>query len=215
MSSIVRCVVMGADSLESVSDVRDAVVSTVKNIQSFDEDMVQIQFVIPCDYTQEGWSPLRGAPHLVNELTSSWVDQWFDAGHVPAPIIHPIFTMVDDRAARPIGEAELSPRRLDKNELDALFRLETSFGVRTYTAYSEWVRTVFYPEKWDMFNNMALEGYDALTAPTYALTIHDNGIDEKTLRLEFEATNAGAQVYSFISRVGRDGKRAAIPRVSR
>lgn len=214
MSNIVRCVVMGADTIDSVDAVRDAVISTVKNIQSFNEDKAQIQFIIPADVSRNGWKAMRGVPEQIKSLTNSWVDQWFDQGVEFTPIIHPIYTIVDDRAARAIPEAEMSPRRMDKNELDAMFRLETSFGIRTYTAYTEWVRTVFYPEKWDMFYNMAMTGYSDFDAPTYALTIHDGVLDERTLRLEYEAENAGAFVYSFISHVGRDGKRVTSSRIS-
>jgi hypothetical protein len=199
---IVRCVVMGSDFTESFDDVRDAVMSTVKNIQSFYEERIHVQFVFPCDYTREGWSPLRGVARSVAQLTNSWVDQWFDSNAMYAPIIHPLYTLVSDRAVSGmLSESQLSPSKLDKNEIDSLFRLETSFGIRPVSEYSQWARTVFYPDMWDMFANMSHESEKFQAAPEYALTVHVNGIDDRTLVLEDEAVKAGAHVYSY-SRAG-------------
>jgi hypothetical protein len=194
---IVRCVVMGSDSTENFSDVRDAVISTIKNIQTFYEDKIHIQFVFPANITREGWSPLRGVPRVVNSLTMGWVDQWHDSNAEYAPIIHPLYTIVNDEAARPVSAEELSATKLDKHETESLFRLETSFGTPMVNSYNEWTKRVFYPDLWDMFANMSHESESFEAAPLYALTIHHNSFDEQTLILENEAIRAGAQVYSY------------------
>ena len=200
---IVRCVVMGSDDTESFTAVRSAVMATVKNIQSFYEERIHVQFIFPCDYTSEGWSPLDGVPKLIASLTNSWVDQWFDSNAMYAPIIHPLYTLVSDRAVSGmLSESQISPVNLHKDELDAIFRLETSFGVRPVSEYSQWARTVFYPHMWDMFANMSHESDEFQAAPEYALTVHVNNVDERTLMLEDEAQKAGAHVYSFRSSNG-------------
>lgn len=195
---IVRCVVMGSEGADRFDQVRGAIVSTVKNIQSFYDERIHIQFVFPCDYTRNGWSPLEGVPRLVATMTNSWVDQWFDSNAPYAPIIHPVYTLVADHAAEGlVTEAGLSPMRLDKNEIDSLFRLETSFGVRPVSEYSQWTRTVFYPDMWDMFANMSHESERFQSAPEFCLTLHVDELDDMSLQLEDEAVRAGAKVYSF------------------
>ena len=194
---IVRCVVMGSDSVENLGDVREAVISTVKNIRTFYEEEIHIQFVYPANITREGWRPLRGVPDIVNKLTIGWVDQWHDSNAKYAPIIHPLYTIVNDEAARPVSAEELSSQRLNKNEIDTLFKLETSFGTPMVSSYNEWTKRVFYPDLWDMFANMSHESESFEAPPLYALTIHHNAYDEQTLTLENEAVRAGAHVYSF------------------
>lgn len=193
---IVRCVVMGSDSATEFSQVQDALVSTVKNIQSFYQEKIHIQFVFPCNYTRDGWKPMRGVAERAATLTNGWVDHWFDSNVAYAPIIHPLYTLVEDRAVT-TSQENLTPINLDKNEIDSLFRLETSFGVPTISGYAHWCKTIFYPNMWDMFANMSHESEKFQVAPEFALTIHVDGLDDRSLTLEDEAVAAGATVYSF------------------
>jgi hypothetical protein len=199
---IVRCVVMGSDSLDSFDIVNDAVVSTVKAIQNSFEYKVRVQFVFPAKIgiRGQGWVPFAGVPALVFRLTNSWVDEWADANADFSPIVHALLMEVGP-SDEPRGETELlqASRNLDKNEIDSLFRLEESFGFRSVSPLQYWAETVFDSSKWDVFLNLSDDDGYKWVDPEFALTIHHKGTDEQTLLLEDAASRAGVQVHAFAS----------------